>query len=190
MRNGLVLVGIVLIGLLSWLPVSAAPMSQSFGFFQGGYDEDAFVTGMFSGVDADGDGTLFSFPSLASEISTFSMSFSGNSLVDPFAVQLDELAFFGLAYELDGVGLGDNLDEGVAFIASSGFGFSAGPVPLLTDVCPGPGCALVDNPAGVKSTSEALIVVTKEVPEVSSLSVLTVGHLGLGIATWRNRKSA
>jgi hypothetical protein len=98
---------------------NSANASLSFSFSQGGFDSGASVTGMFAGKDLDGNGQL---SSLAGEVTDFSMSFSGNSIVSSFSLGFSDLV--GLVYDLDGGSLGDglNLDvEGV--LASNGVFF-------------------------------------------------------------------
>jgi hypothetical protein len=105
---------------------STAASALDLSFLQEGFDEGAFVTGTFSGEDLDNNGQLSSF---RGEVTDFMMSFSGNSLVDRFSLNFDNL--FGLVYDLDGGPLGDGfmLDvEGIG--AFSEFQYLAGPGPL------------------------------------------------------------
>src|SRR5687767_10809122 len=79
----------------------AAPVT--YGFYQGGYAENAFVAGYFRGEDLDGDGYIEYlaqglYPSgdvvclFDCEVSDYFMSFSGNSAVAPFVHRLPALA--------------------------------------------------------------------------------------------------
>ena len=61
--------------LLGGTPSHAADYS----FSQGGFDGGASVSGSFAGDDGDGDGWLFQY-----ELDKFSLSFSGNTLVNAF----------------------------------------------------------------------------------------------------------
>ena len=171
--------------------VSALPTPRTFSFYQGGYEEDAFVTGMFTGVDSNNDQTLayLPFPPFNQfEITDFMMSFSGNSLVDAFTLQLSDLSFFAFAYDLDGGGLGDGPNEGIALF--NGFGYSVGPAPLSSDFCPGPDCAFVDNPQGVESRSQELVMVTEKIPEPATLTLMGLGLAGIGYGRHRSNKAA
>ncbi|HEY4232382.1 MAG TPA: hypothetical protein VGM76_03080 [Lacipirellulaceae bacterium] len=84
----------------------------SFNFSQDGYAEGATVTGTFSGTDLDHNRALFYFPLHGSvpsveiiELSTFSLHFSGNSLVPPLDLTIDDL--IGFTYQISSPNLGD-----------------------------------------------------------------------------------
>ena len=103
------------------MSVGAQP-PQTFCFFQGGFSEGAFITGTFTGIDsqdlagnpAPSDGVL-----LQSELTDFSASFTGNSLVPPLSFAFSDLS--GFVYVADGGSLGEQASptaEGIR--ASSG----------------------------------------------------------------------
>jgi hypothetical protein len=138
--------------------VSVTPAGGgTFDFSVGGWDGGGLVTGSFAGADTDGDGQLSAFDG---EVSAFSMSYSGGTIVGAFALSLGDL--FGLVYDLDGGPLGDGvaLDiEGIGATSAPIF-FGIGPGPV--GVCgTGADCGIIDAPAAV--------------PEPSTLALVLVG---------------
>ena len=79
---------------LTHLPQAQA-QTQTFVFQQTGFFEDAVVTGSFSGTDDDGDGWLLPY-----EVSGFTLSFSGNSIVGAFTHSMANGAASGITYQL------------------------------------------------------------------------------------------
>ena len=166
------------LGLIAAGPASATPLS--FSFFQSGFEEGAFVEGMFSGEDLNSDMQLSSFDG---EITDFMMSFSGNSLVGAFNLGLDSL--FGLVYDLDGGPLGDGLVLDVEGIGADNgiLLYIAGPGPT-GEVCGmGEFCASVADEGGVSDSTELVLVRSKAdaVPEPATLTILALGLLGAGL---------
>ncbi len=98
-------------------PVNASLLT--YYFYQGGYDEGAYVIGSFSGT---GSSALTTF---RHQIISFTMSFSGNNLVPSFSLNFDDLDY--LVYIIDGsLLLGDGPDEVISatnneFIYEAGF---------------------------------------------------------------------
>ena len=173
--------GLMLFGLS--LTAQAIPMGYDFS--QDGFDEGASVTGMFVAEDSNNNGQISSFNG---EVSDFMMSFSGNSLVSAFS--LDITSLFGLVYDLDGT-IGDGLILDIEGIGADDFQFSyaAGPGPL--NFCNGSdACGQVSRilPAGggvaFSSSNEIVQVIPKSVgvPEPSTLALLSLGFLGIGAA--------
>jgi len=74
-----------------------------YAFSQGGFAEGATVSGSFSGEDTDGNGFLnhFVFDGVL-ELTDFSLSFSGNSLVEAFTLDFDDLEMFSFMLGGDG----------------------------------------------------------------------------------------
>ncbi len=172
---------------VAFLAVLLSPMAANagligFNFSQGGFDEGADVTGIFYGQDLDGNGQLSSF---AGEITYFSMSFSGNSIVGAFS--LGFLDLFGLVYDLDGGDLGDGISLDVEGIGAFGgrYEYAAGPGPF--GICGiGLDCAYVfDFDTGAETLSQELVLISR-IPEPGTLALLGIGLLGMGLS--RRRK--
>lgn len=91
----------LLMGVLAATVATASASAISFNFSQGGFSEGATVSGSFSGSDSDLDGylTYDLFGGLA-EVTDFSLSFSGNSLVGAFSMGLPDLQ--ALSFKLGG----------------------------------------------------------------------------------------
>lgn len=144
----------------------------NYSFLQTGFDEGAFVSGSFTGFDLDNDLYLDSF---LGEISNFTFSFSGNSLVAAWNSNDGDLV-----YDLLDPGfIGDEDEEGIAvnfFAPVTEPLYLAGPGPLLP-------CGLGD-PCGVVVAGE-----TGAVPEPASWAMLIAGF-GLTGAMLRRRRAA
>lgn len=117
----------ILIGLL--LSASAANASL-YTFSQTGFEEGAFISGSFQAVDLDNDGIIKGgvLNGATQEITAFSLSFSGNSIVSAFTQSLSDLTV--LNYRLPGANstLGESNPEGIAtrWFDTTGFTFVSG----------------------------------------------------------------
>lgn len=143
----------------------------SYSFSQSGFDGGASMTGSFTGFDTDGNFILDAFQG---ELSSFSASFSGNSLVNAWSTNLGFLVF-----ELNGSNsLGDDLmgNEGiVALDVVNAFEWAAGSGPF--QICDGSqACGIVTGSGGI-------------VPEPASWMMLIAGF-GLTGAALRRRRPA
>jgi hypothetical protein len=82
-----------------------------FTFSQGGFPEEATISGSFEGMDSNSDGRL-----IKTEISSFDLHFSGSSQIPKFDFDFNNNnsptrnMLLGFAYTLDGGPLGDNKD--------------------------------------------------------------------------------
>jgi hypothetical protein len=133
----------------------------------GGWSGGGTVSGSFAGTDFDANGQLSSF---SGEITGFTMSYSGGSIVAPFSMTFADL--FGLVYDLNGGPLGD----GVA-LAIEGIGA----VGSATQFLIGPG------PFGLCGTgADCGVIVGPAVPEPATWAMLIAGF-GLVGATLRRR---
>jgi len=148
--------------MISFSSVNATPLS--FDFSQSGFDEDALVTGQFVGDDLDGNGQL---SSLSGEVTDFSMSFSGNSLVSSFSLGFADL--FGIVYDLDGGPLGDGVTLDVeGIVASDG----------IYSYISGLGAELTEDFSATLS-SELVIVTPTNVPVPAAVWLFLSGFVGL-----------
>jgi hypothetical protein len=79
-----------------WLSAGTAA-AVTLTFVQGGFGAGGEVRFTVTGTDLNGDNYLERENlNLIDEITGFSLSFSGNALVDPFVLALDELLVFGI----------------------------------------------------------------------------------------------
>lgn len=165
---------------------------RHFTFQQDGYFDGAAVTGAFSGIDLDGNGILVHFPIPDGEpevfpiehleLTDFSMHFSGNTRLEAFDLNLDDL--FGFVFEIDTHDIGDDpafdpilnddLIEGIGTIGDAYFYTSGlGPNGVIGGFVGGQ----IDNPGQADGetldTSPNLVLVT-EVPEPAAAGLLIV----------------
>lgn len=187
LRNGLFA---ALFAAAVMLAQSASAQVVSFDFFQGGYDEGAFISGSFSGEDLDTDGRLEWDPTPSvNELTAFSLSFSGNSLVAGFSLGLGDV--MGFLYGLDGGPLGD-----IAPVGTEGFfaGDFSSALLLATgsEGYPGCGsgalCGQIFSGLAVTETNE-LVQITAAVPEPEGLAILTMGAALLAARFRRRRRN-
>lgn len=185
------------------LGVLAQPAAAiDFNFFQGGFAEDAFVSGTFSAEDSDLNGQVSSFDG---EVSALSFSFSGNSLNPAFTADLDDL--IGLVFDLNGSNvLGDGTDgvlEGIAVEGPDGLQYIAGPGPF--NICDGeslcgiigvgvfigqPGAGgpqLLSLTADDTSTEVVTVNEVGSVPLPAPILMLGAAAVGLGLMARRRR---
>ncbi len=149
--------------------------ATTFSFTEAGFTDGAQVTGTFAGSDLNNDGELSSF---GGEVTDFTMSFSGNSLVSAFSLDVSHL--FGLVYDLNGGPLGDGVLLGMEGIGavSTGAAYIMGPGPL-TACDQGIACAHVLG-AGLGDS----------VPEPATWALMLGGFGLAGEALRRRRQSA
>jgi hypothetical protein len=128
-------------------------------FSVGGWTGGGEVTGSFSGEDTNLNTQLNSF---TGEITAFTASYSGGSIVSPVSFELADL--FGLVYDLDGGPLGDGLILSVEGIgATSGVAqFIIGPGPTGGRVCGrDEDCGAIIGPdAGVPETPAPALILS------------------------------
>jgi hypothetical protein len=112
------------------------------------------VSGSFAGDDLDSEGQLSSF---SGEVTGFTMSYSGGSIVAPFSMTFADL--FGLVYDLNGGPLGDGTTLDVEGIGAVGAGiqFLIGPGPV--GLCgTGAICGTITGPAVPEPATWAMMI--------------------------------
>ncbi len=174
-----------LAGVLAASAVCASASAIDFTFSQGGFAEGASLTGSFSGSDDDLDGflTYDVFGGLY-EITQFSLSFSGNSLVSAFSMGLPELQ--ALSFKLDGDSvLGNDLlfvspytAEGLV-VANSDYILTVG------DLISYEGSPIIESATNYDLLDKSLEnPITQQVPDAGSSAALLggamLGLFGLG----------
>lgn len=149
-------------------------------FSQGGYSGGGTITGSFEGADVNRDGQIALFT--LGEITGFSLSFSGDSLVGSFQHGLGDLA--GFVYNTGSSFIGDDpagpgQSEGVAtnWHGASGFEYFSGLGPNGVRQIPGLGGTVTDQITLASSSSPQAISVAA-VPEPKPYALLLAG-LGL-----------
>lgn len=165
--------------------------ATTFTFSQMGFDEGATITGSFTAEDADANGWI-SFDSLGfdMEVTDFSLSFSGNSMVSAFAMglaELQQLVFFVNGDNL----LGNDFSptdpfgglEGIS-VFNDDYLFASG---LLGSGTEG-GFVQDINFGGFSETQSAVVVeqAPRAVPDSGSTAIL-LGLGFVGLATARRR---
>lgn len=168
---------------------AASAQTVSFDFFQSGYDDGAFVSGTFAGEDLNTNGRLEWNPTPGlNELTAFSLSFSGNSLVGAFSLGLGDV--MGLLYGLDGGPLGDLAPLGNEGILA---GISSSALLLATGSAGYPGCGSgalcgqITSGQFVTETNE-LVQISVSVPEPGGLAVVVVGLMLVAVEVRRNRR--
>ena len=135
-----------------------------FQFTQTGYADAALVQGLFSGTDLDADGVIYGH-----EITDYTMSFSGNSVVAAFThdrKNLHAIEFHLDTFELVALNSGSNVGRGLSFqLWGAPLSFVPGHI--------------AEFPRSVITMSFDTAQVSA-VPEASSLAMLVAGLAGIG----------
>jgi hypothetical protein len=152
--------------------------AQNYSFIESGFSEGATLSGTFTATDLDGSGAIeYLFTDLDPEVTDFSATFSGNSIVDSFQLTFYDLA--GLVYDPQGYFFTPNL---FGFGASNGQALA---ISGLLDECDGIGvCAGVtanrgDSDGGDPDFS-ALAAVVTAVPEPTTWGMMLLGFALVG----------
>lgn len=154
--------GAAIIGALA-IPMQA--QATTYVFTQAGYSAGATATGGFTGDDLNDDGII---NSLEGEVSSFSLSFSGNSIVGAFS--LDATSLIGLYYGPSAFSI---ITASVPqFLLNSGPGGSCTPV-----------CSVVIAPTGIDFAAQSPTV--SAVPEAATWALLITGFAAVGVALRR-----
>ena len=154
-----------------------ASRAATYTFTLTGFTSGGVVGGTFEGNDFDGDGQLASF---TGEISSFSMTFSGDSLVPDFTHTLPDLK--GLVYFIGSGILGDQATgpygEG---LFSQGSGPNAAAFAAGVGITPALGGSVWVLSTGVGTTTPSHPLVS-EVPEPTIVYLAMVGAISLLLA--------
>lgn len=165
------IVGIIS-SLIFVLFISPSANAGLYTFSQTGFSGGGTITGSFEAVDLDGNGQISWFQGVDpenAEVTNFSLSFVGDSIVGNFAHDYSHL--FGLVYDVGsgfiGDGAGDNGSEGLASHWSplgqpngvSDFEYLSGPGPLLNT-----GGRVTNLLSSAVSSTDQLIVVVDPAP--------------------------
>lgn len=145
--------------LLLLLAASNANATQYY-FSQTGFEEGAYISGSFQATDLNGDGAYVgSIFSNFSEISDFSLSFSGNSIASAFTQSLADLTY--LDYNASRSVIGDANPEGIAtrWFETSGFSYVSGVGPNGRQ-----GGDVINWTTGASSETGNLITVSTSAP--------------------------
>ncbi len=147
-------------------------------FSQGGYTDGASVFGSFTGSDLDGDGFI---DASVGEVTDFTASFSGNTVVSAFTIDYSNLVGGTLVYDLSG-GLGYAGDDSL-LVLSDDNAYTVG-----LQLCDGVNiCSAVGdlNTYVFDSSPEGLKVTA--VPEPAAWAMMLVGFGAVGVVARRRR---
>ena len=151
-------------------------------FSQGGYSGGGSISGTFTGSDLDADGQI---NSRRGEVTAFSFSFSGDSIVGPFSHGLGDLST--LVYDVGSGAIGDvaigAFAPGIAsnWFGSVGVDFASGLGPTGSA-----GGRVIDIASSDTSSTLQSVSVTA-VPEPGTTALFALGLAGLG---WVRRRLA
>ena len=165
-----------LFSILILTALASSAQASLYDFSQTGFSEGATISGSFQANDLNGNGLIQgSVFSDFSEISAFSLSFSGNSDVPAFSQSFSDLSFLG--YSLGQNQLGAANPEGLAtnWFGDSGYTYVSG---VYANGAQGGG--IIDWSTGFSTeTSQLLSISAAPVPESASLTLLLTGLAGL-----------
>jgi hypothetical protein len=168
--------------IVTTLILSTSVNASLYNFSQIGYTGGGVINGSFDAIDTDLNGQISSF---SGEVTGFSMTFLGDSIVGSFTHTFSDLS--GLVYDIGSGFIGDETSPDTEGLASNWFGFSG--FIYVSDMGPtgGFGGRVIDIATGATSSSQELITVTA-VPEPETYAMFMAG-LGLLGFIVRRRKN-
>jgi hypothetical protein len=158
---------------LAALHCAAATYSLS----QSGFTAGGTIAGYFEGADLNSDGVI---DSLNGEVASFTLTFSGNSIVPAFSYGLSQLLSF--SYEAGTSFIGDSgvpIFEGVLVGPSpgiAGYTYNSGQLPVV-----GRG-GVIFAPGGQIADATFQLLAVSQVPEPRSFVLLLLGLVAIRCA--------
>ena len=168
--------------LISSLALLAPASAAQYSFVQTGFTGGGTVTGIFEGTDLDSDGQIASF---TGELTSFSVSFAGDSQVPDFTHSL--LNVVGLVYLIGSGVLGDDpigpYGEG---LLSHGTGSGAANYAAGVGIHPNLTGGSVWIPGTNMASTTLNPVLVSEVPEPSHFALLLTGLIAVRLMRTRS----
>ncbi len=164
---------LIVLGITVYATAASSALVK-YNFSQNGFDEAAILTGMFEADDLDGDGILTDLDGI---ITTFSVEFSGNSIVPAFILDsTDDFSKFEVQYELDGDPFGGISSDEHFFVFGSNFSIFIGSDAL--GECVNEFCGVVTTTDGESTTISLESVTVSAVPLPAAVWLFGSGLFG------------
>ena len=173
MMNFKFLTAAIIIGFM----MASTAQASLYTFSQTGFEEGASISGSFEGTDLNSSGLI-----QQDELSSFSFSWSGNSLVSAFSQSLSDLNFF--SYNPSRSVLGDANPEIIAsnWFTTTGFAYVSG-------VGAGSqGGSVLDLTLGTESATTNLVQITPSAVPLPG-AIWLFGSALLGLIGVKRRKN-
>jgi PEP-CTERM motif len=150
--------------------------AASYYLSQSGFSTGGAIAGHFEGADLNSDGVI---DLLDGEVASFSLTFSGNSVVPAFSYGLPELQSF--SYETGTSFIGDSgvpIVEGVLVgpFGVAGYTYNSGQLPVV-----GRG-GVIFGPSGQIADATFQLLAVSQVPEPQSFVLLALGLVAIRCA--------
>ncbi len=154
---------------------NTSSLATTYYFSQSGFTSGGFIDGSFEGEDLNSDGMIRFWDG---EVSSFWLSFSGNSVVPSFQYGLLDLS--ALNYEVGTLFIGDasGFAEAVSvqrtFPPPSGYRYDSGYLPAFN------GGAAISSPSGALVETSPDLIAVSAVPELGTQLLMALGLLSVG----------